>query len=51
MFTDFFTLILVNYFYLNNFLHKSLSIKAAIFLFDIIVDKVYWSGYVRLMPK
>ena len=43
MYTDFFTLTLVNYFRLNNFLYKSPPTKAAIFAFDVIVDKVHSS--------
>ena len=33
MYTDFFTFTLANYFYLNYFLYKSPSTKAAIFAF------------------
>ena len=41
MYTDFLTLILANYFCLNNFLCKSAQINPSFLLFDIIADKVH----------
>ena len=41
MYTDFFTLILGNYFRLNNFLYKSPQLKPPFLLFVVIADKVH----------
>ena len=41
MYTDFFTLTLVNYFRLNNFLYKNPQLKPSLLLFDVIADKVH----------